>query len=81
MLTRPAQDLANADAARLPGARVDLLLVADMVAPGARVLDVGCGDGELLRLLAETRSVDGRGIELSRQQTEDIIAYLRAIRR
>lgn len=49
-----------------PGARVDLLLIADMVAKGARVLDVGCGDGALLRLLAARRDVDGRGIELSR---------------
>jgi methionine biosynthesis protein MetW len=45
--------------------RVDLLRVADLVAPGSRVLDVGCGDGELLRLLVEERNVDGRGIELS----------------
>ena len=35
-----------AEAARGPGgSRVDLLVVADMVEPGARVLDVGCGDG------------------------------------
>jgi methionine biosynthesis protein MetW len=48
------------------GARLDHLLVAEMVERGSRVLDVGCGDGELLRLL-ETRGVDGRGIELSRE--------------
>jgi len=33
--------------------RVDLLVVADMVLPGSRALDVGCGDGALLMLLAD----------------------------
>ena len=56
MLMRLKRDLTMAEAARGPsGSRVDLLVVADMVEPGARVLDVGCGDGELLRLL-ETRA-------------------------
>jgi methionine biosynthesis protein MetW len=74
MLSRLKRDLTMADAARTSaGARVDLLLVADMVAPGARVLDVGCGDGELLRLL-ETRGVDGRGIELSREGVNECVA-------
>ena len=50
-----------------PGARVDLLMIADMVEQGSRVLDVGCGDGELLKLLAERNQVDARGIELSRE--------------
>ena len=63
MLMRFKRDLTMAEAARaLGGARVDLLAVVDMVASGAKVLDVGCGDGELLQLLAETRAVDGRGI-------------------
>src|SRR6202171_3765487 len=55
------------------GARLDHLLVADMVEPGSRVLDVGCGDGELLKLL-ETRGVDGRGIELSREGVNECVA-------
>ncbi len=49
------------------GGRIDLRLIADMVPKGARVLDVGCGDGDLLHILAETKGVDARGIELSRQ--------------
>ena len=55
-------------------ARIDLVRVADMVERGARVLDVGCGDGELLRLLAERRGVDGRGIELSQRGVNDCVA-------
>ena len=54
--------------------RIDLKLVAEMVAPGSRVLDVGCGDGQLLALLAETRSVDARGIELSREGVAGCVA-------
>ena len=45
--------------------RGDLRLVADMIEPGSRVLDIGCGEGELLAYLAEAKSVDGRGMELS----------------
>ena len=75
MLMRPKRDLTMAEAARVPGgARVDLIAVADMVEHGAKVLDVGCGDGELLRLLAETRAVDGRGIEISREGVNECVA-------
>lgn len=54
--------------------RVDLAVIADMVAPGARVLDVGCGDGALLQLLAQSKGVDGRGVELSQQGVNDCVA-------
>ncbi len=54
--------------------RLDLVVVANMVAPGSRVLDVGCGDGELLQLLVETRDVDGRGIEISRDGVNACVA-------
>ena len=45
--------------------RVDLKLIADMIEPHSRVLDIGCGDGSLLDYLVNFRDVDGRGIELS----------------
>jgi methionine biosynthesis protein MetW len=55
-------------------ARVDHLLIAEMVAPGARVLDIGCGHGELLSLLEIERDVDGRGIELSQSNVNLCVA-------
>ncbi len=55
-------------------ARVDLLVVAGMVASNTRVLDIGCGDGALLRLLADDRGVDARGIELSQRGVNDCVA-------
>ena len=54
--------------------RVDLQLVADFIAPGARVLDVGCGDGELLELLQRDKGVDGRGLEISQRGVNECVA-------
>ncbi len=45
--------------------RSDLRLIADMIEPHSRVLDIGCGDGALLAYLARVKGVDARGIELS----------------
>jgi len=45
--------------------RRDLRVIADMIEPSARVLDIGCGDGALLGYLASEKGVDARGVELS----------------
>jgi len=44
--------------------RPDLAVIAANVTPGARVLDVGCGDGALMAALRDERGVDARGLEL-----------------
>ena len=44
--------------------RPDLAIIAGHVAPGSRVLDVGCGDGALMAALRDKRQVDARGLEI-----------------
>jgi methionine biosynthesis protein MetW len=55
--------------------RQDLRLIADMIEPGSRVLDIGCGDGSLLAYLARHKSVDGRGIELSQSGVNACVGH------
>src|SRR6202008_3109299 len=55
--------------------RQDLRLIADMIEPGSRVLDIGCGDGALLAHLARRKSVDGRGIELSQSGVNACVGH------
>ncbi len=64
----------NIQSTNLQATRVDLLLMSEMVHPGSRVLDVGCGDGTLLRILSETRDVDARGIELQQSGVNQCVA-------
>ena len=45
--------------------RPDLAVIAQNVAPGSRVLDVGCGDGALMAALRDRSGVDARGLELN----------------
>jgi methionine biosynthesis protein MetW len=52
-------------------ARPDLAAIAQWIAPGARVLDLGCGDGALLRYLWDARQAPGYGVEI---EDESVIA-------
>jgi len=54
--------------------RVDFKLIAQMIKPGSRVLDVGCASGTLLSYLVDTNNVDGRGIELSQSGVNECVA-------
>lgn len=44
--------------------RADLELIHEWIAPGSRVLDLGCGDGELLASLKQSKQVTGYGLEI-----------------
>lgn len=58
-----------------PQIRVDLQLIADMIEPKTRVLDVGAGDGTLLDYLVHYKRVDGRGIELSQEGVKACVSH------
>ncbi len=54
--------------------RPDLAAIADAVPRGARVLDIGCGDGALLAHLRDTKGVDARGIDVSAANVASAVA-------
>ena len=54
--------------------RPDLAVIAANVAPGARVLDIGCGDGELMAALRDEKGVDARGLELDAGDVASAVA-------
>jgi len=54
--------------------RADLAVIAANVAPGARVLDVGCGEGELMEVLQREKQCDARGMEIDPEAVERCVA-------
>jgi methionine biosynthesis protein MetW len=55
--------------------RVDLRLIAELIAPGTRVLDIGSGDGSLIDLLFRDRGCDARGIEIDMAEVTRSVAH------
>ena len=56
---------ASASASRIAARRADFAAIAESITIGASVLDLGCGDGTLLRYLKDTRRTTGYGVEIA----------------
>lgn len=54
--------------------RSDYAIISELIDPGSRVLDLGCGEAELLEWLVENKNVEGRGIELNGSKVQKAIA-------
>jgi len=54
--------------------RSDYAIIGEIVEPKSRVLDLGCGEGELLQWLMESKGVEARGVEISRERVQRAIA-------
>jgi methionine biosynthesis protein MetW len=54
--------------------RSDQKLVATLIPSGVRVLDIGCGNGNLLHYLVHTKNIDGRGMEISQDGVNACVA-------
>jgi methionine biosynthesis protein MetW len=68
-----------ADVARKPFVgellgRGDFAIISELVEPNSKVLDLGCGEGELLAWLAENKGVEARGVEISATKVRRAIA-------
>lgn len=60
--------------AAAPELRADLRRIAEWITPQSRVLDLGCGDGDLLHYLTEQRQVKGWGIEVDEEKIVSCIS-------
>lgn len=54
--------------------RSDYRIIGEIVEPGTKVLDLGCGEGELLQWLAGNKGVEARGVEISGAKVQRAIA-------
>jgi len=58
----------------MQGSRIDYSVILDLVPAGAKILDLGCGDGSLLSQLVQAKGVTGRGIEITEEGVHACIA-------
>src|SRR5437763_10942097 len=80
--TKPANSgrgettLSTADSEKFPqiSTRSDFALIAEMITPESTVLDLGCGDGELLAWLRENKGVKAQGVEIDPKKIQKAIA-------
>ena len=49
-------------------------IISELVKNNSRVLDVGCGDGILMKYLKDNKNVDSRGLEISKEKVQECIA-------
>ena len=54
--------------------RPDYAMIAELIEPGSRVLDLGCGEGELLAWLRDKKAISGRGVEIEPHNVQRAIA-------
>ena len=55
--------------------RFDYNLIAELIQPNSKVLDLRCGIGSLLRLLKEKKNIDGRGIEIKQERGQECVKH------
>jgi methionine biosynthesis protein MetW len=72
-MAAPASPKAQAFVHQLLG-RSDYAIIGGIVEPNTKVLDLGCGDGELLAWLADHKNVDARGVEINGARVQRAIA-------
>ncbi|NMC49492.1 MAG: methyltransferase domain-containing protein, partial [Desulfovibrio sp.] len=53
--------------------RYDLQIIASWIAPGSRILDLGCGSGDLLSHLIREKGISGTGIEIDEARVAEAI--------
>ena len=54
--------------------KIEFKIIADLLPDNSRVLDVGCGDGTLMKFLHNEKNIDVRGLEIKEENVETCIS-------